>query len=168
MRTVYRFLCKAEAILCSIGFVTLVALVFMSAILRFFRVSMAWNIDLAMLLLAWTAFLGADIAYRSGQLLGIDLVTRSLPKKIQKIITILIFLTILCAMGIVFVFGLRLAMSEWIRRYQSMPIPYSIVTLSIVLAAASIGFSSILKIRRSILDFNKEDGKQTAAQAGLT
>ena len=154
MRKVYRFLCKAEEIICGAGFVLLIFLVFLSAILRFFRVSMAWNIDMAMLLLAWTAFLGADIAYRSGQLVGIDLVTRVLPQKLQIFIEILIFLIILVALAAIIYFGIRLAASEWIRRYQSMSIPYSIVTISIVFASASMVLSTILKIRRSILKFN--------------
>jgi TRAP-type C4-dicarboxylate transport system permease small subunit len=61
---------------------------------------MSWNIDLAMLLLAWTSFLGADIAWRSGQLIGIDIITRHLPSKVQKIISLLIY-------AIIF-FGLRI------------------------------------------------------------
>jgi TRAP-type C4-dicarboxylate transport system permease small subunit len=155
LRAVYKFLCKAEVIICGAGFVTLIALVFLSAILRMFRFSMAWNIDMAMLLLAWTAFLGADVAYRSGQLVGIDLITRNLPFKVQKIIEILLFLVILFALGVIIIFGLRLAKFEWIRQYQSMPIPYSLVTVSIVLAAASMVLSTVLKIKRCILDFTK-------------
>jgi TRAP-type C4-dicarboxylate transport system permease small subunit len=155
LRAVYKFLCKAEVIICGAGFVTLIALVFLSAILRMFRVSMSWNIDMAMLLLAWTAFLGADVAYRSGQLVGIDLLTRNLPFKVQKIIEILLFLVILFALGVIIIFGLRLAKFEWIRQYQSMPIPYSLVTVSIVLSAASMVLSTILKIKRCIFDFNK-------------
>jgi TRAP-type C4-dicarboxylate transport system permease small subunit len=158
MRKVYRFLCKAEEIICGTGFIVLIALVFLSAILRFFRVSMAWNIDMAMLLLAWTAFLGADIAYRSGQLVGIDLVTRNLPKKLQIYIEILIFFITLCALVAIVYFGIRLASSEWIRRYQSMPIPYSIVTVSIVFAAASMVLSTIIKIKRCILKLNQGSG----------
>jgi TRAP-type C4-dicarboxylate transport system permease small subunit len=155
LRAVYRTACKIEVVLCGIGFVVLIALVFMSAILRFFRVSMAWNIDMAMLLLAWTAFLGADIAYRSGQLVGIDLVTRNLPKTLQKIIEIVLFLVILVAMVLIVYFGIRLAASEWIRKYQSIPIPYSLVTVSIVFTAASMTVSTITKIRRCIVGFNK-------------
>ncbi|AEF85962.1 putative tripartite ATP-independent periplasmic transporter, DctQ component [Treponema primitia ZAS-2] len=168
MRALYRSLCKAETVLCGVGFIGLVFLVFLSAILRFFRVSMAWNIDAAMLLLAWTAFLGADIAYRSGQLLGIDLVTRNLPKTMQKICEIFLFLIILFALTVIVFFGIRLAAAEWIRRYQSMPIPYSLVTLSIVVAAASMILSTILKIKRCILSFNKDDAEKPAGQAGLT
>jgi TRAP-type C4-dicarboxylate transport system permease small subunit len=150
MRKVYRFLCRAEEITCCTGFIVLVALVFLSAILRFFRISMSWNIDMAMLLLAWTAFLGADIAYRSGQLVGIDLVTRNLPKKVQILAELVVFVTILAAMIGVVYFGINLAQSEWIRKYQSMPIPYSMVTISIVLAGGSIAVSTIIKIKRRI------------------
>ena len=155
LRAVYKALCKAELVLCGAGFIVLVVLVFMSAILRFFRISMSWNIDMAMLLLAWTAFLGADIAYRSGQLVGIDLFTRNLPRGIQKIMEIVLFLIIFAAMTLIVYFGWRLAASEWIRKYQSMPIPYSIVTVSIIVAAASMLVSTILKIRHCVINFNK-------------
>ncbi|MDR3301024.1 MAG: TRAP transporter small permease subunit [Spirochaetaceae bacterium] len=157
MRKVYRLLCKAEVIVCGTGFVGLIALVFMSAILRFFRVSMSWNIDMAMLLLAWTAFLGADIAYRSGQLVGIDLFTRNLPKKLRSILEIFLFIIILVGLGFVVFFGAKLAKDEWIRTYQSMPVPYSIVTISIVLASVSMIFSTMLKIRRRILSLAKKE-----------
>jgi TRAP-type C4-dicarboxylate transport system permease small subunit len=128
----------------------------LSAILRFFRISMSWNIDLAMFLLAWTAFLGADIAWRSGQLVGVDLITRYLPRKLQKIITILIYLVIMAALILIGVFGIRLAATEWVRTYQSIPIPYSLVTLSIVVAALSMILSTILKIKRCIMSFNEK------------
>ena len=69
MKKILKYLDLAEKAVCGGGFILLVLLVFMSAILRFLRISMSWNIDLAMLLLAWTSFLGADIAWRSGQLI---------------------------------------------------------------------------------------------------
>jgi TRAP-type C4-dicarboxylate transport system permease small subunit len=157
MRKVYRALCKAELFICGAGFIFLVSFVFLSAILRLFRVSMSWNIDLAMFLLAWTAFLGADIAWRSGQLVGVDLVTRQFPRKVQKVIEIAIYLIIMGALALITVFGIRLAVIEKLRTYQSIPIPYSLVTLSLVVAALSMIFSTILKIRRCIMNFNKNE-----------
>jgi TRAP-type C4-dicarboxylate transport system permease small subunit len=114
---------------------------------------MSWNIDLAMFLLAWTAFLGADIAWRSGQLVGIDIVTRRLPLNFQKIIEILLYIIILFALVIIAVFGVKLAVAERLRLYQSIPIPYSLVTLSIVVTALSMALSTIIKIRRAVLKF---------------
>jgi TRAP-type C4-dicarboxylate transport system permease small subunit len=135
----------------------LIAFVFLSAILRFFRVSLSWNIDLAMLLLAWTAFLGADIAWRSGQFTGVDLVTRNLPPVLQKIIQIIVYLIITAALLVIFVYGMRLVWIERVRTYQSMPIPYSLVTLSLAMAAASMVCSTVIKIRRCIMDFGKKE-----------
>jgi TRAP-type C4-dicarboxylate transport system permease small subunit len=163
MRKIYHALCKAEVLICGIGFIFLVTFVFLSAILRFFRVSMSWNIDLAMFLLAWTAFLGADIAWRSGQLVGVDIVTRRFSQKIQKIIGILLYIVILCALALISIFGVKLAITERVRTYQSIPIPYSMVTLSIVAAALSMIVSTILKIKRSVLNFNAEPVKTDAA-----
>jgi len=157
LRTVYKFLCKAETVLCCVGFIALIAMVFLSAILRFFRFSMSWNIDMAMLLLAWTAFLGADIAYRSGQLVGVDLLTRNLPKKIQVLINIMLFVIILIALCMIVYFGIRLGWGERIRKYQSIRIPYSLVTMSIVLASASMAVSTIIKIKQRVVSlFRKE------------
>jgi TRAP-type C4-dicarboxylate transport system permease small subunit len=155
MRKVYHALCRAEVAVCGVGFVFLVFFVFLSAILRFFRVSMSWNIDLAMLLLAWTAFLGADIAWRSGQLVGIDIVTRHLPRMLQRGFQVVIYLIVLAAMIVILVFGIKLAWTERVRTYQSMPIPYSLVTLSLVVAGASMVFSTIIKIKKAILTFGR-------------
>jgi len=151
LRAVYKYFCKAEALLCCTGFAALIALVFLSAVLRFFSLSMAWNIDMAMLLLAWTAFLGADIAYRSGQLVGIDLLTRIFPKKMQIIVEILLFIIILGALIAIVYFGIRLALVEKVRKYQAIPIPYNIVTFSIIIASASMAVSTIVRIKQRII-----------------
>ncbi|MDR0628444.1 MAG: TRAP transporter small permease subunit [Treponema sp.] len=156
MRKIYRTLCKAEVLLCGIAFLFLTTFVFLSAILRMFRVSVSWNIDLALFLLAWTAFIGADIAWRSGQLVGVDLVTRQLPLKLQKIIQIIVYVVITFALIVIAVFGIRLAWIERVRLYQSIPIPFSLMTVSLVVAAISMVLSTILKIRHSLADFNKK------------
>lgn len=157
MKKLYEGFCKAEVAVCGVGFVFLIIFVFASAILRFMRISLSWNIDLAMLLLAWTAFLGADIAWRSGQLIGIDLVTRYLPKKIQKAVLILVYVLILCVTVVICIYGARLAWVERLRTYQSMPIPYSLVTLSLVVATFSMSISTVGKIVNCIRFFNKEE-----------
>ena len=170
MRKIYNAFCKAEVFLVGVAFMFLVVFVFASAILRLFRVSLSWNIDMAMLLLAWTAFLGGDIAWREGQLVGIDLVTRNLPRKLRQIIELLVYVVVLVTMCVIFYFGASLAWIERVRTYQSMPIPYSLVTLSLVCAGFSIIISTVLKIKNAILNFNNPDVVvgQTADQAGLT
>ncbi|MDR1831935.1 MAG: TRAP transporter small permease subunit [Fusobacteriaceae bacterium] len=158
MKKIYAAFCKIEVVLCCAGFMFLIAFVFLSAILRMFRVSLSWNIDLAMLLLAWTAFMGADIAWRSGQLVGIDLFTRNFPERVQRGVEILIYVIILITMAVIFIFGMRLAWTERVRTYQSMPIPYSLVTLGLALPAASMVISTILKIRGAVGRYGQTGG----------
>jgi TRAP-type C4-dicarboxylate transport system permease small subunit len=157
MRKLYHAICKLEVIICGAGFILLVAFVFLSAILRFFRVSMAWNIDMALFLLSWTAFLGADIAWRGGRLVGVDIVTSRLPAGLQKITQLLIYIVIFAALVIIIIFGTRLSWTERVRKFQSIPIPYSLVTMSLVTAALSMLVSTILKIRRCILNFKADE-----------
>ncbi len=157
MKKFYASLCKAETAICGVGFVLLVVLVFASAILRFLRVSMSWNLDLAMLLLAWTAFLGADIAWRKGQLIGIDIVTRYFPRKLQQIVLIFVYAVILATTVIICLYGARLVWVERLRTYQSMPIPYSLVSLSLVVSTFSMSISTVVKIKDCIVYFNKPE-----------
>jgi TRAP-type C4-dicarboxylate transport system permease small subunit len=151
MKKIYHALCKAEVAVCAVGFMFLVAFIFVSAILRAFRLSVAWNIDLALFFLAWTSFLGADIAWRSGQLVGIDIVVRRLPFKLQRIVELFVYVVIFAALILIAVFGFRLMLTEKLRTYQSIPVPYSLMTLSLVVAAASMLLSTILKVKRCVL-----------------
>lgn len=152
MKKVYSWFCRAEEVICGTGFAFLVFFVFLSAILRLFRFSMSWNIDLAMLLLAWTAFLGADIAWRSGQITGVDLVTRTLPPKLRQLIELAVYVVILAVLVVICIFGARLAWSERISKFQSIPIPYSLVTMSLVVASFSMVFTTIQKIGRAVIE----------------
>ncbi len=162
MKKILKILDRIEKVVCGTGFILLVLLVFISAILRFFRVSMSWNIDLAMLLLAWTSFLGADIAWRSGQLIGIDIITRHLPKNLQKVISLFIYGIILFLTCVICVYGARLVWVERLRTYQSVPIPYSVVTLSLVVATFSMAISTIGKIKNVIVSFKEKDAVEVA------
>ncbi|MBR0100035.1 MAG: TRAP transporter small permease subunit [Treponema sp.] len=153
MKKIYEYFCKTETAVCGVGFILLVILVFGSAILRFFRMSMAWNIDLAMLLLAWSSFLGADIAWRNGQLIGIDIVTRYFPKSVQKLVMIAVYAIILAVTVIICIYGIRLSWTERLRTFQSLPIPYSLVNLSLVFATFSMSISTVGKIKSCIQHF---------------
>jgi len=151
MRKIYLWFCRVEEIVCGLGFGFLIFFIFLSAILRLFKLSMSWYIDLAMLCLAWTAFLGADVAWRHGQIIGVDIVTRKLPAKIRWIVELIVLLIIAATLVVMAIFGTRLAWTERVSRYQSMPIPLALVTLSLVVASVSMFFSTIQKIRKLIL-----------------
>ncbi len=166
MKKIYQWFCKVEEIFCGVGFGFLIFFIFISAILRFFKLSMSWYLDLAMLCLAWTAFLGADVAWREGQIIGIDLVTRKLPAKVQRIVELIVLLIIALTLVVIVVYGSRLAWTDRVSRYQSMPIPLALVTLSLVVAAISMFFSTVQKIRKAVRLLADEMGAD--AEKGAT
>ncbi len=147
--------------MCGAGLLGLVFLILLSAFFRAIRASMSWYNDLAMLLLAWTAFLGADVAWRSGQIIGVNLLIRRFPRFLQKIIELIIYIIILGALVLMVIYGIRLTWSERLERFQSMPIPYALVTISLVVASFSMVFSTIGKIRKAILVLAGKDAELT-------
>ncbi|MBN2509001.1 MAG: TRAP transporter small permease [Spirochaetales bacterium] len=160
---------EAEKAACGAGLILLVLLVFSSAVLRFFRQSVSWNIDLAILLLAWTSFMGADVAWRSGQIIGVDLVTRALPQSLQRILSLVVHVIILTALVLMAVYGAKLAWSERLETFQSIPwIPYSLVTLSLVVAAVSMVCTTVQKIYFLVLTIMGKElpGSGTSGQSG--
>lgn len=163
MKKLYRWLCRAEEIACGVGFLALIAFIFLSALLRQVKFSMSWSIDLAMLMLAWTAFLGADVAYRKGQIIGIDIVTRVLPAWARRLAELIVYVVILATLVVIVVFGVRLAWTERAATYQSMPLPYGLVTASLILAAASMAATTVLKIRAVLGGKGAADAAAAAA-----
>ncbi|WP_191016684.1 TRAP transporter small permease [Treponema zioleckii] len=165
MKKLYEYFCKVETAICGVGFIFLVVLIFGSAILRFCRMSMAWNTDLAMLFLPWCSFLGADIAWRSGQLIGIDIITRYFPKNLQKVITMLVYAIVFVASVIICIYGIKLSWVERVRTFQSLPIPYSLVHISLVVATFSMSISTVIKIVSCIKHFSENDKADKAVKA---
>ena len=167
MKKLYGYYCKVEDAICGAGFISIVILVFVSAIARGLKHPLQWSIDISQLLLAWVSFMGADVAWRYGQLLGIDLLTKHLPRKIQKIIELAILLLILITLIIFIIYGSMLAKSNWKRSMQVVRMSYSFVTLSLPVVSISMSISTILKIINRIKNFAVREDKVSSA-AGVT
>ncbi|MDR2708635.1 MAG: TRAP transporter small permease [Elusimicrobiota bacterium] len=148
MKKIYDLFCKVEAFVCGVGFLSLVAVIFLSAILRGFHVSMSWNIDVALLLLPWVSFLGADCAFRKDQLVGIDLFVRKLPAKLKIVVELIVLLLTFTLLVFLVYYGIMLTVSDWGRQYGSLPISFSWAVLSLPAASLSMAITAVLKITR--------------------
>ena len=162
MKTVYLKYCKAETVFCCTTFLCIVVLVFTSAIARSFNHPIPWSIDISQLLLAWTAFFGADLAFRSNQLVGIDLFTRGLSPRVKEIIEIVILLFVLTALGIFIVFGIKLSFDSYKRSFQTLTLSYSFVTASLPAASVSMAITAVIKLRGHIAEYRQASGKKEA------
>ena len=150
MKKFYRLFCRGEEVLSCTLFFMMVVLVMCSALARLVKHPISWSIDVAQLLLAWTCFLGADVAFRRNKLVGLDLFTRKLPEKVQKAVTLVIQVIMLGALVIFIVYGLRLSVESWKRSFQTLTISYSFVTFSLPVSSVLMSITALLKIKESV------------------
>lgn len=157
MKKLYRGFCWVEETICCIGFLAMIALVFLSAVARTAGKPLAWSIDVSQLLLCWTTLIGADIAFRKKKILGLDLFTKNLPIQVQRTIEILLDVVIQVALCIFIYYGTKLSMDSWKRSFQTLKLSYSYVTMALPVMSALMSVSVILDIVDKVKHFNAPD-----------
>lgn len=155
MKKVYNAYCKAEEYLFSFLFAVMVALVFSSAIARGIGKPLAWSLDVAQLLLCWTSLVGADVAFRHNKFIGLDLFTRKMPVKVQKVLEIVVLVLMQVAFCIFIYYGVMLSIKSWKRSFQTLPISYSFVTIALPVMSTLMTLTNILKITDKVKNFKK-------------
>ena len=155
MKKVYNAYCKAEEFLFSFLFAVMVALVFSSAIARGIGKPLAWSLDVAQLLLCWTSLVGADVAFRHDKFIGLDLFTRKMPVKVQKVLEIVVLVLLQVAFCIFIYYGVMLSIKSWKRSFQTLPISYSFVTIALPVMSTLMTLTNILKIIDKVKNFKK-------------
>ncbi|MDF1616858.1 TRAP transporter small permease [Petrocella sp. FN5] len=149
MGKVLKVIFRIEEFICSTFFITIIGLVFASAVFRYLKIPIQWSIDITQILFAWVAFLGADIALRNGKLLGVDILTRKFSDVIQYYLKLFCNVLIIVVLFIFIVYGFNLSISSWQRSFQTLPISYSFVTLSLPVGSIFMLMSSFTNIYKN-------------------
>ncbi|GHS90090.1 hypothetical protein AGMMS49957_14980 [Synergistales bacterium] len=159
MKRINSFIQTLEYIVGSVMIVSIVLLVFASAVFRVFRMPITWSVDLSQLFFVWISMFGADIALKKCSHMGVDLITRYFPQNIQKALAI--FSCMLCAAFLVFVayWGGFLCFQNYLRKYATLKISYSYAT-------AAVPVVSVLMLLTLVQQFFElvKTGKCSAAQ----
>jgi TRAP-type C4-dicarboxylate transport system permease small subunit len=148
MRRFYDALCTAEAVIAGTFLVGMVVLVFAGGLARLAHYPLNWTNDLATCLFAWACFLCADIAWRNGSLMSIELATARLSPQTQRLVALANFIII--GAFLLFVVGAGLYLS-WVSRARSFQgiagVSYSWVTMSLPVGAALLLLTTVIKAR---------------------
>ena len=150
MKKLYKVFCSVEELICGGILCAIVAFAFATAVGRCINHPISWTVELCQFLLSWLAFLGADLALRQGSILGVDIIMRRAPKKVQaaaKIITNLIILALLLAF---IKYGVNLCKSNYKRSFKTLGISYSWATASLPVASVLMSITMIVEIVKSI------------------
>lgn len=157
MKKAYEAFCNIEELVCGAILCIIVALAFITAIGRCVGRPLSWTVEVSQFFLSWLAFLGADMALRHGRVLGVDLLTRRLPKKAQAVIKLVTNVLILMVLIAFIKFGIDLCRSNYKRSFQTVGISYSWATASLPFASVFMSITIILEIVQQVkILFGKE------------
>ena len=148
MPSLYRFILRAEAFLAGVLLMAMVALIFAGGVARMMHTPINWTIDLATCAFAWASFLCADIAWRRGALMSIDILPEMVPAGARRVLEYvnygLIAIFLVCGIYA----GTLLAWISRARSFQGIPgISYSWVTMSLPVGCLLLLVTTLLKIR---------------------
>ena len=137
---------KIEMFVAAVFLTVIIIMVFWAALVRYFGHPVAWSIDVAQLLFGWVVFLGADIALKNNSHIGIDMVVKLFPKKLQTAVIIANSIVACVFLGVIAYFGFDLCIQNYQRLYNTLPISYSYATASVPVGSVLMLITLIGKI----------------------
>ena len=167
MKKIYHAFCRFEEQLALVLLAGLTVLVFISALMRTFKHPLNWAQDVALVAFAWLIFFGSDIAVRGSGLIGIDMLVKHFPPKVQKALDILFKIMILIFLGILVYYGILMTKTGWKRQITALGISYGWVTMAVPTGAFFMMISTTIKLVERIKtpagqEIKKEAGRELA------
>jgi TRAP-type C4-dicarboxylate transport system permease small subunit len=142
---------RVEAVVAATFLMLMALMILFGGLARLAAHPQNWTIDFATCLFAWACFLCADIAWRRGSLMSIELVTARLPENARRFLLFLNYALIAAFLIYVIYAGLQLSWTSRARSFQGIPwISYSWVTLSFPVGAVLLLFTTALKVSAAI------------------
>lgn len=152
MKKLNQAIMRVEQAVGSVMLIAVVLLVFLSAIVRLTpNINMIWSVDASQLMFIWISMLGADLALKKHSHMGVDILVKRFPDRMQKILSLGAYL--LCAAFSLFVtyWGVLLCIKNALRSYQTLKISYSFATAAVPV----LSILMLLTLAEQILDLLK-------------
>jgi TRAP-type C4-dicarboxylate transport system permease small subunit len=151
MKKFNEYLYSFERNVSKVLLLSMVVLVFISAIARFAGHPMNWAVDLSTFMFAWACFLAVDIAWKEDKMMSVDVLIRKLPEKWQKFFKLINYFIISAFLVYLVIWGFYLYYTTRFRTFVGIPnFSYSWVTLSIAVGAVLMLRTTIIKIKKEL------------------
>ena len=150
VKKIYARFCWLEQQIAMVLLAAITVLVFVSALTRTFGYPINWAQDAALIMFAWLAFIGGDIALHSTGLIGIDLIVRRFPKVFQKGIDILFKIVMLVFLAVLVIYVYQYVLTGYKRLITTLNVSYAFVTASVPVGAVLMIISVSINLVKSI------------------
>lgn len=160
MRKIGKYAVNIDLFIACAALVALVFVTFSNVILRyFFNAPYQWGEEVQMILIVWLIWFGGSCAFRTGDQICVDMVLGLLPKKIQSIVNIVIYILSVAVLLFMFKQGVSYVMqlAATHRVTETLHVPrafiYSCMPISCFLMIGNLTYATMKDIRRE-----KEEG----------
>ncbi|MBE0532190.1 MAG: TRAP transporter small permease subunit [Rhodospirillales bacterium] len=151
MKKLYEAVCRTEVVMAQVFLVVMVVLIFSAGIARLIGHPINWTIDVATCVFAWACFLSADVAWRKGKLMSVDVITKHLSERAQRSFRMVNYAILTVFLLYLVPTGLYLAWVSRERSFQGIPeFSYSWVTMSVPVCGTLLLITTLLKIRDEV------------------
>ena len=152
-----------EKILCTmIGVLicVMVVIIFMQVVLRYgFKSATNWADEVARYCMIWVVFLGSAVGYRRHSHIRVDVITRYLPRKAQKILEFFMYVLQIVFLGVVVRYGVQYIASIKNQSSMALRINMQYVHLATVLGSGLMLLFIIERICEDMIFSGKDTGK---------
>ncbi|MFA6844966.1 MAG: TRAP transporter small permease [Sphaerochaetaceae bacterium] len=150
---------KMEYNVGTVMLIGIVVLVFASALLRVFDHPIVWSVDASQLLFVWISMFGADLALKKKAHMGVDLLVKKFPQRVQSLIAFVGYL--LCAGFCCFMtyWGIILCVQNYLRKYQTLKISYSFATAAVPVVSIFLLLTIIEQVLDLVKHWDKKEGE---------
>lgn len=142
----------------------MVGVVILAALQVFFRyaigASLSWSEEALRYLMIWIASLGIGLAYSRGEMIGMELLTNSLPRSVTKVIAIVGRLLILAMMLAIVWYGWNFAWKTRAGFATAIPISMFWVHVSVAFGCALVALHVVGAIIAILLGLDTENTQQ--------
>lgn len=146
VKKAYTLFCKVEQGFVAVLIVAITLLIFGSAVARTLGHPLNITTDLALLMFAWVVFIGADVSLQQADFLRVELLLKTFPKKLQKILYYVFSVAAILVLALIVYLGVPLAMSNAARLFQTLGISYAWATISAPVGCALMIVTTVLKM----------------------
>ena len=141
---------RAEEVAGTFLFAAMAFLVFVGAIGRTLGMPLIWAIDFAQLFFAWSAVLGADIAFKRNQHIEIDVLVGRFSAGVRRILAIAWLVLIAAFLAALLWLGTQLTLLNLERELGDAGISYGWVTAAIPAGALLLLITAVIRVVRGL------------------
>ena len=153
-----KFLDNFEGYCCVVFLAMMSIVVFVQVVFRWIGASLPWTEEVSRYLLVWTTFMGGAYGVKTHAHIGVEAFTLLLPKKIKKVLAILVMICGIILCCVIFYFGVRLVRLNFsiMQLTPAMRMPIAYMYLAIPIGMTCFILRYIINIYGAIKDFNKD------------